>query len=407
MQASRSSPFLIAVAFAAVMSTTSCSRESGPAPGAMEAPQAVRAIQAMAADVPLEVAAIGNVEAISTVDVKARVTAPVLRVSFAEGQDVRQGQLLFELDPEPFKRQIAEMEANVAKDIANERQADANIVRDQATYENLVSIANRNATLLKEGIVSRELTDQARSNADAAKATLDADRAAIESAKAAEKVDRARLAETSLQLDYTKIYAPISGRAGAIAVKQGSLAKQDDNTLVTLLQTAPVYVSFSVPENMLPEIRKYNGSTPLSITAIASDNRSTNGSLQFIDSAVDTTTGTIRLKAQFANADRLLWPGQFVNVKARLTVEHGRVMIASQTIQNGPDGKYVWIYNPGDSTVSMRKVEVLRLVTAGQGEKAVIGSGLSVGESVISEGQMRLAPKAKVRLLQAVSQITG
>jgi multidrug efflux system membrane fusion protein len=373
----------------------------------MEAPQAVRAIQAMAADVPLEVAAIGNVEAISTVDVKARVTAPVLRVSFAEGQDVRQGQLLFELDPEPFKRQIAEMEANVAKDIANERQADANIVRDQATYENLVSIANRNATLLKEGIVSRELTDQARSNADAAKATLDADRAAIESAKAAEKVDRARLAETSLQLDYTKIYAPISGRAGAIAVKQGSLAKQDDNTLVTLLQTAPVYVSFSVPENMLPEIRKYNGSTPLSITAIASDNRSTNGSLQFIDSAVDTTTGTIRLKAQFANADRLLWPGQFVNVKARLTVEHGRVMIASQTIQNGPDGKYVWIYNPGDSTVSMRKVEVLRLVTAGQGEKAVIGSGLSVGESVISEGQMRLAPKAKVRLLQAVSQITG
>jgi len=364
----------------------------------------VRVIPAVAADVPLEIAAIGNVEAVSTVDVKARVTAPVIKVHFAEGQDVQRGQLLFELDPEPFNRQIEEMEANVARDVANQKQAEANILRDEATWRNLNSIAARTDTLRKEGITSREQTEQARSNADAAKASLDADRAAAESSRAAERADRAKLRETSLQIEYTKIFAPIAGRAGAIAIKQGSLAKQDDNTLVTLLQTAPVYVSFSVPEQLLPDIRRFNTSSPLTITAITSDNRTSSGTLQFIDNAVDSTTGTIRLKASFNNADRLLWPGQFVNVKARLTLEHDRILISSQTIQTGPNGKFVWIFNPADSTVNMRPVTVLRLYSdAGKNEKAVIASGLKPGEQVISEGQMRLAPKAKVRLLQPIS----
>lgn len=355
----------------------------------------------MAADVPLEIAAIGNVEAISTVDVKARITAPVLRVNFLEGQDVRQGELLFELDPEPFNRQIAEMEANIAKDVANAKQAEANVARDQATYKNLDAIAVRSAQLLKDGILSREQNEQSRAGADAANASVAADRAALDSASAAEKADRARLQQTRLQLEYTKIYAPISGRAGAIAIKQGSLAKENDNTLVTLLQTAPIYVSFSVPENLLPEIRRYNSAKPLAITAVSADGRVSTGTLQFIDNAVDATTGTIKLKASFGNADRALWPGQFVNVRARLSVEHDRILISSQAVQTGPEGKYVWVLNPADSTVSMRGVTVLRIYSPeGQGEKAVIGAGLRPGENVISEGQMRLAPGAKVRLLQ-------
>jgi len=379
----------------------SCSRDAAPPP---EAPEAVRVIPAVAADVPLEIAAIGNVEAISTVDVKARVTAPVIKVHFAEGQDVQRGQLLFELDPEPFNRQIEEMEANVARDVANQKQAEANVLRDEATWRNLNSIAARTSSLLKEGIMSHEQSEQARANADSAKASLDADRAAADSAKAAERSDRAKLRETSLQVEYTKIYAPITGRAGAIAIKQGSLAKQDDNTLVTLLQIAPVYVTFSVPEQLLPDIRRFNSASPLTIKAIAADNRTGNGTLQFIDNTVDSTTGTIRLKASFPNADRLLWPGQFVNVKARLALEHDRILISSQTIQTGPNGKFVWIFNPTDSTVAMRPVTVLRLYSdAGKNEKAVIASGLKPGEQVISEGQMRLAPKAKVRLLQPIS----
>lgn len=394
----------LALLLAATSLSTSCSHQDVSAE-AVDAPQAVRAIPAVAGDVPLEIAAIGNVEAISSVDVKARVTAPVIAVHFAEGQDVQRGQLLFELDPEPFNRQIAEMEANVARDVANQKQADATILRDEANWRNLDSMATRAASLQKEGITSREQTEQARANADAAKASMDADRAAADSAKAAERADRAKLRETSLQVDYTKVYAPISGRAGVIAVKQGSLAKQDDNTLVTLLQTAPIYVSFSVPENLLPDIRRFNASgTPLAITAVAADNRTSSGTLQFIDNSVDTTTGTIKLKASFPNSDRVLWPGQFVNVKARLSLEHDRILISSQTIQTGPNGKYVWVYKPTDSTVAMRPVTVLRLYTeAGKGEKAVIASGLKPGEQVISEGQMRLAPNAKVRLLKPVS----
>jgi multidrug efflux system membrane fusion protein len=238
------------------------------------------------------------------------------------------------------------------------------------------------------------------SNADAAKASLDADTAALESATAAGKADRARLEQTKLLLGYTQIRAPISGRAGAIAVKQGNLAKENDTTLVTILQTSPIYVSFPVPEDLLPEIRRYQASGSLPVNAVASDNKESRGTLSFIDNSVDIATGTIRLKASFENAQRLLWPGQFVNVRARLSVERNRVMVPSRTVQTGPDGKYVWVISPSDSSVSMRNVQVLRNYTPqGQAEQAVIGGGLKPGEQVVSEGQLRLAPGAHVRLL--------
>ena len=389
-------------AVALTLTTASCSRLGQPPTSAQaaEPPPAVRVISAVAADVPLDISAIGNVEAISSVDVKARVTAPVTKVLFAEGQDVRQGELLFELDAEPLKRQIAEIEANIAKDAANEKQAESNILRDLATYKNLDSMGRRSAQLLKEGILSRESSEQAQSNAAAAQASVEADRAALESAKAAGKADTAKLQQTRLQLDYTKVYAPISGRAGAIAIKQGGLAKENDLTLVTILQTAPIYVSFSVPENLLPEIRKYNSSKPLEIAAATSDNKVSTGRLHFIDNSVDTSSGTIRLKATFTNAGRELWPGQFVNVKATLNVERDRILVSSQAVQTGPQGKYVWVFNPADSTVTMRDISVLRTYqTPGEPEKAVIGAGLNSGESIVSEGQMHLAPGARVRLL--------
>lgn len=373
--------------------------------GQMDVP--VRAVSAISTDVPLDVNAVGNVEAMATVDVKSRVAGQVLRVDFEEGQDVKAGQLLFEIDGEPLRRQIAELQADVAKDDAQEQEARANVLKDEAQLKQVRTAADRALSLSKDGIFSKEQTEQSVASADTAQATLEADRAAVESAVAASKADRARLAETALQLSYTKITAPISGRAGAVTVKAGNLIKDNDAALVTILQVSPIYVSFGVPEQILPEVRRYDRERPLQIEASTEGQPPEIGKLEFIDSSVDTTTGTIKLKAAFSNADRHLWPGQFVNVRARLNLEHNRILVPSRTVQTGPQGKYVWVMNPSDRSVSMRPVDVLRLYQGPRNlEEAVVGKGLNAGEMVISEGQMRLMPGAKVRLLKSDPQLS-
>jgi multidrug efflux system membrane fusion protein len=365
----------------------------------MMAPAPVRTSQATASDVPLTVSAIGTVEALASVDVKSRVAGQILNVAFTEGQQVTKGQVLFEIDPEPLRRQVAQIQADLGKDEAMEQQARANAARDQATLKQARSSADRGLALSKEGIYSKEQTEQVVATADAAQASLNADMAAIESAVASIKSDRARLAQTELQLSYTTIAAPIAGRAGAVMVKAGNLVKENDTALVTLLQLAPIYVGFGVPEQLLPEVRKYNASSPLKIKAMLSPDSSKTGTLRFIDNTVDTATGTIRLKAEFANSEHSLWPGQFVDVQVQLNLEHNRVLIPSRAVQTGPQGKYVWVLNPANSTVSMRPVKVLRNYQAPQSaELAVIGSGINAGETVISEGQMRLAPGSKVQV---------
>jgi len=378
-----------------------CQKKQGmnPMMAMMMAPAPVRTSQAMASDVPLTVSAIGTVEAVASVDVKSRVAGQILNVSFTEGQQVTKGQVLFEIDPEPLRRQVAQIQADLGKDEALEQQARANAARDQATLKQARSSADRGLALSKEGIYSKEQTEQVVATADAAQASLNADLAAIESAVASIKSDRARLAQTELQLSYTTIPAPITGRAGAVMVKAGNLVKENDTTLVTLLQLAPIYIGFGVPEQLLPEVRKYNASSPLKINAMLSPDSSRTGTLRFIDNTVDTTTGTIRLKAEFANSEHSLWPGQFVDVQMQLKLEHNRVLIPSRAVQTGPQGKYVWVLDPGSSTVSMRPVKVLRNYQAPRSaELAVIESGVNAGETVISEGQMRLAPGAKVQV---------
>jgi membrane fusion protein, multidrug efflux system len=394
---------VLAVASAgAALGLMACSRGSVKADTKASAPPvAVRLVSATLADSPLEISAIGNVEAIASVDVKARITAPVTRVYFAEGQEVKKDDLLFDLDAETWNRQMAEIEATIAKDVATEKQSEANIAKDEVMLKNAQLVANRAKQLKGEGIFSQEQTEQAVTTADAANASLDADRATLESAKASEKSDRARLEETRLLVSYAHVRAPIGGRAGAIAAKEGSLVKENDTTLVTLLQTSPIYVSFSVPEDVLPEVRRFQATGSLPVSALAPDNRESRGTLSFIDNTVDTSTGTIRLKSTFENGDRVLWPGQFVNVRARLSTEHNRILIPSQAVQTGPDGKYVWVVSP-DSSAAMRKVRVLRNYTPpGQTEQAVIGEGINSGEKVVLEGQLRLSPGAHVRPLGA------
>jgi multidrug efflux system membrane fusion protein len=392
--------YLYLLAILLALACAACSRNDPTKTQAAAAPTvAVRVVPAISSDVPLEVSAIGNVEAVSTVDVKSRVTGPILKVHFQEGQDIRAGDLLFELDSEPIQRQINEIEANLARDVANEKQARANIAKDQATLRNAQSVADRGMQLAKEGIVSREQTDTVTTAAESARASLEADQASLESAQAAIKADRAKLEQSRLQLSYTKILSPISGRTGAVPVKAGNVARENDTALVTILQVTPVYVSFSVPENLLADVRKYNSSHPLQVTALTADGVTATGTLRFIDSSVDATTGTIKLKAVFENEGRKLWPGQFVNVRTQLGLEHNRIVVPSRTVQTGPRGKYVWV-KKADETVEMRPVQVLRNYTAAGGsEQAVIGSGLQPGEMVISEGQMRLMPGAHVRVL--------
>ncbi len=388
----------LAVLCSAVFLTVACQQQKGAQAGMSMPPVAVRTVSATARDVPLAIAAIGNVEALASVDVKSRVAGEVTRVAFEEGQDVQSGQLLFELDREPFLRQIAELEANVARDTAQDKQAAANVAKDEAQLKSDMGKADRARQLAKDGIFSKEQTETLVSTADSTQAALEADRAAVESARAAKAADEAKLAETKLQLSYTRIAAPMSGRAGAVAVKAGNLVKDNDTTLVTILQTTPVYVTFAVPEQLLPSIRKYNATKPLEVIALAADSSTVKGQLKFIDNMVDNTTGTIKLKASFNNSERKLWPGQFVNVSAQLEVEPNRIVVPSRTLQSGPQGKYVWVVN-ADNTVAMRPVNAERTYTVDGMDQTVIGKGLTAGEHVISEGQMLLMPGAHVRVL--------
>jgi len=398
----------ISILVLALLGSQACQKqEAANRPGGMMMPAAlVKTATAVAGDVPLTVTAVGTVESITSVDVKSRVTGEILRVAFTEGQEVNKGQVLFEIDPEPLKRQIAQLQADLGKDQALEQQARANAARDEATMKQTRSSANRGLALSKEGIFSKEQTEQVVATADAAEASLHADLAAIESAVASIKSDRARLAQTELQLSYTTITAPISGRAGAVAAKAGNMVKENDAALVTILQLAPIYVSFGVPEQLLPEVRKYNAQSPLKVKAMLGADSSRTGTLRFIDNTVDTTTGTIRLKAEFTNNEHSLWPGQFVDVQAQLKLERNRILIPSRAVQTGPQGKYVWVLDPGTSTVAMRPVNVLRNYQVPEAiERAVIGSGVKAGETVISEGQMRLAPGAKVQVEKGGTQL--
>jgi multidrug efflux system membrane fusion protein len=367
----------------------------------------VRATPAAVGDVPLQVAAVGNVESIASVDVKSRVAGQILRVAFTEGQDVKEGQLLFEIDPAPLEHQLAELKADLAKDVALEAQAKANIAKDEAMLKQARGVADRGLALSKDGIFSKEQTEQVVASADSAEASLKADQAAAESAIASKEADSARIGQTELQLGYTKITAPMSGRAGAVKLQAGNLVKDNDTALVTVLKLSPIYVTFGVPEQLLPDVRRFNATRPLRIQATVPDTAPSAGKLVFIDNSVDATTGTVKMKALFENVPPALWPGQFVNVQAELNLEHNRVLIPSRAVESGPQGKYVWVMNQADSSVAMRPVNVLRLVQSGKGiEQAVIGSGLQGGDMVISEGQMRLMPGAKVRLLKPENQIT-
>jgi len=325
----------------------------------------VTTASANVAAVPVQVHAIGNVEAYSTVSVKAQVAARIEKAYFTEGQDVRRGDLLFTLDRAPFETAL--------------QQAEANLARDQAQLENAKAEAERYTELFQEGIVSKEQYDSMRTNADAVAASVRADTAAI---------DKARI-----DLSYCSIQSPLDGRTGALLVHPGNLVKDNDAALVVLNQIHPIYVTFSVPEQHLSDIKTYRAQAPLRIEASIpnQEQNPSQGVLTFIDNAVDSTTGTIKLKGTFENPDNRLWPGQFVNVALTLKTQPNAVVVPSQAVQTGQAGQFVFVVKQ-DMTAELRPV----VVASTFGNQTVIQKGLASGETVVTDGQLRVVPGMKV-----------
>lgn len=384
-----------------LLATTGCKKPTAAPSGPARAAVPVRVAPVTQQDVPLELRAIGNVEALSSVAVKSRVAGMIKSVRFGEGQDVKKGDLLYEIDAAPFEEDLRLAEANLLKDVALEKQAEAQAARDRVTAKNARQQATRYEELQKQGIISRDQADQLRTTAEAAEASLAANVANIESARASARADESRINQARIRLGYTKIYAPISGRTGVINVKEGNLVKENDTvSLVDILQVQPVYVSFAVPEQTLSDIRRFRASGQLTVTAAPDGTQEppTAGKLDFIDNSVDTQTGTIRLKATFPNADRKLWPGQFANATLRLTTEQNCITVPAIAVQAGPQGSYVWLVKP-DQTAEMRKVRLLRT----QSDISIITEGLQTGDSVVVEGQLRVVPGAKLQVMQTRS----
>ena len=325
--------------------------------------------------VPVQLRAVGNVEPYTTVSIKSQVTGVLMEAHFKEGQDVKKGQQLFTIDPRPFEAAL--------------RQAEANMQRDNAQLKNLREQVRRYAELVEKQYVSREQYDLIKTNADAAEAVVEADKAAVENAK--------------VQLSYCYIYSPVNGRVGSLLVNEGNLVRVNDGApLVIINQVNPINVTFSVPEQHLSDLKRHMNAGQLKVDASfqSDEGRPEQGRLEFVDNAVDRSTGTIKLKAVFANTERRLWPGQFINVALTLTTQPDAVVIPSEAVQVGQEGQHVFVVQPD------KRVEV-RSVTLGttSGGEAVIIKGLAAGEQIVREGQFLLGPGSRIEIKEtAVSQ---
>lgn len=337
-----------------------------PAASAESRPQPVVTHAVEAKPMPVRITAVGNVQSLSMVPVRPRVEGEVVKVHFSEGQEVHEGAPLFTLD---FRA------AEAAR-----KQAEANLARDRAQLERAKRDLERYSILLQSGSATRQKVEQLTSDVGVSEAAIKADLAAIDNAK--------------LALDYAFIKAPVAGRTGTINAKLGSLAKPGDSQpMVTITQMRPITVAFSVAENHLPRIRAAMASGPLEVTVGSASDPGLNalGQLTFVDSTIDVATATIALKATFPNDDTRLWPGQYVNVALTLGTEAQALTVPAEAVQTGQTGQYVFVVT-SENAADIRPVTVDRILDG----VAVIRTGLNAGERVVIEGQMRLAPGAKV-----------
>jgi len=346
--------------------------------------------------VPVELTAVGNAQPFTSVGIKSQVNGQIVEVRFKEGQDVRRDDLLFVIDPRPFEAALRQAEAALGQRQAEVQQSQANLERDLAQLQNAKVQEGRYRDLVDRELIAREQYDQLRTNWAALEATVQADRAAVENAKAATRAAQANVDSARLQVAYTTIRAPIDGRTGNLLVQNGNIVKaNDDNPIVVINQVHPIYVSFAVPEQHLPDIKKYyRAAGALRVMTRLPRQRETlaTGDLTFVNNSVDQTTGTIQLKATFANTDNALWPGQFLDVSLVLT-SRAAIVVPSQAIQPGQQGPYVFVVKP-DQTVESRQI----VLGTRLGAETIIEQGLRAAERVVTDGQLRLVPGAKIEI---------
>lgn len=376
--------------------------------------------------VPIQLQAIGTVQAGATVAVTAQASGRVTGVYFKKGQDVKKGDLLFTIDDRSQtaaiqqaqgtvakdQAQVQQARANLAKDLGLVRQAEATLAKDQAQAEFSKSQSDRYNNLYKQGAISQDQAQQYATNSRVSEATLQADReaianakdvvkgdqAAIETAQAVVSADGAALQNTQVQSSYTKIYAPMDGRAGNILVTEGNVVQANGtNPLVTIAQVTPIQVSFSVPESNLPEIQKRTENGKLKVAVnFAGSNAPIDGVLSFVNNTVDNNTGTIQLIGDFDNRDGKLFPGQFVNTTLILAQEPNAIVVPDRAVQNGPNGQFVFVVKP-DSTVENVPVTVSQSING----LDVIKKGLQPGVQVVTDGQANLVTGSKIRVKTA------
>jgi membrane fusion protein, multidrug efflux system len=391
-------------------------------------PVPVTVASATNAVLPLEIRNIGNVEAFSVVNVIAQVGGQLTNVYFTQGQYVKKGDLLFKIDPRPYEAQLAQAEANVArdksqissaqanleKDMAGARQAQANLNKDIASQNYADVEVRRYIALVEQGAVSHEQSDQMKTNAETAGATvasdkaalenaqavIDSDKAAVLTARANLKADQAAADNLQIQLGFTKIFSPVNGVTGALNVYQGNVVRANDTTpLVTINQIQPIYVTFSVPEVHLPAVRESISEGSIKVSARVGGNKKdtvTGGTLAFINNTVDTTTGTIRLRATFPNVNKVLWPGEFTDVIVTLPGAKPQIVVPTSAILNDQQGQSVFVVKP-DNTVDLAQVQVDRTY----GDESILSEGLKEGDVVVVDGQLKLLPGSSITITQA------
>lgn len=343
-------------------------KKGGGARGPAAVPVSV--VAAIQQTMPVKLQAIGNVESYSTVSVKARVDGQIVSLNFKEGQEIKKGDVLFRIDARPYQATL--------------KQAEANALRDAAASSQAQSQERRYKELLEKNFISKEAYAQIATNAQTAEATARASQAALENAR--------------LNVEYCTISSPLEGYVGKVLLQVGNLVKANDvSPLVVINQVRPIYVNFAVPEQALTPLRGYMAAGPLAVEVSPSGEAGVlaEGRLIFIDNAVDPSTGTIRLRAQFDNKNIALWPGQFVNVRVSLFDQKDAILIPARSVQTGPQGQYVYVVK-GDKTAELRKITVER----NEGEHVVV-KGLVKDEQVVTRGALRLAPGVRVEIRSA------
>jgi multidrug efflux system membrane fusion protein len=387
-----------ALIFVLLTLQTACSSSGQQQPKAAAAVP-VTVTRAVAKEMPVDINAIGNVQTVLGVSIRPQVTGQVLKVNFKEGDYVKKGELLFTLDSRPFAEAVKEAQASLQHDISGVAQAQAVLAKDTAQAKYAATEANRYDVLMKEGVVSKEQAEQFKANADAYTATLKADGSSIETARAQVRQSQAAVDNAKVQLSYCQLRSPIDGRTGSSIVTEGNLVSTSDSTpLVTIDQVSPIYATFTVPEKYFPDVQKYASSATLKVVAQLDANTSRVGTLSSFDNQVSQATGTLQLKASFPNDDNLLWPGRFVNIVLTLTNQPDAIVVPTQSVQTSQQGQFIYVVK-ADQTVEMRKIVLDRTI----GDESVISSGLGAGETVITDGQLRVTPGAKVQIVATSS----